>query len=270
MGNKQVKRQRLNRNQSLRDMSDQPRDLIQAPQKSHSPPPIESTSERFQRNSQITLQELDTKIVETREKIKECDQEIQNLESSPTSASQKLLFISKMKRENLNKFVDDLILKQYFLDKKVFESSLLAPEVVTQQEDVKRGEVKEKVPSFRDILRQQRKSEMVCNDVQEVSTSLSRNPFFTVQPERFDADGDGRRDRGGVAASGLLRKSEVSGVGVKGREVGKKNNKKIANPFCKNNKNVKNRSRMSSLPNFSRPSPKREIPWYLKGTEYDQ
>lgn len=268
MGNKQIKRQRLNRNQSLRDLTEQPKDLMPDLPKSHSPEPIESTPQRFQRNSQITLQELDSKITETKEKIKECDNEIQNLESSPTSSSQKLLFISKMKRENLNRFVDDLILKQYFLDKKVFESSLLEPGVVTKQEPVKKAEVKEKVPSFRDILRQQRKSEVILNDVQEVSTSLSRNPFFTEKTERLEVGDDGRRNK--LVTGDQPRKSEKGGIGLKSNDAGKKSNKNVANPFCKNNKSIKNRSRMSSLPNFSRPSPKREIPWYLKGTEYDQ
>ena len=139
----------------------------------------EPSSQLIERNLTITIQELDGKITDTKEKIKDCDKEIQALESSPSASSKKLLFISKMKRENLNNFVDDLILKQYFLDKKLFESSLLDPGIVKQQEVVKTPVAKEKTPSFRDILRQQRKSGLIMSKVEEVSAELCRNPFYT-------------------------------------------------------------------------------------------
>jgi hypothetical protein len=228
----------------------------------------------FQSSPAVAV-EIEMKIEETKSKIRECDEEIKNLESAPVSStSSKLLCVSKMRRDQLNKFADQLILKQYYLDKSQFETSLPIRDEVEKQQVLPRE--RSKTPTFRDILRQQRKSQVTLQKVADFNGKLAGN-FL---------DGQGRQNRHQV--SQILCKN-LNITLPKDEETPKDSSSHLTpNPEFQSQQSYpklsplaspsnKESSKLDSKPRHFPlfPSPKStqklpSIPWYLEGTDYDK
>lgn len=91
---------------------------------------------KWLRHSFGIVHNLDFQINEYKERISDCDKQISSLQTLKMNPrNQKTLKIAKGRRDQLNRFVNDLILKQYSIDKEIFESSVLAPDFKTDYSD---------------------------------------------------------------------------------------------------------------------------------------
>ena len=132
-------------------------------------PKVSFTS--FKRQSLLIIDNLEAQIEDNKHKIDECDQEIVRLSSSPiNSIVKKRLTLAKVKREKLNRFVDNLIKKQYQVDKRLFETSVKIP-------DSCYSEPESEDSSNEKPKRHKSKSLIQFSGISEITTRLSQ-PFF--------------------------------------------------------------------------------------------
>lgn len=215
---------------------------------------LKANQERVRRNSMLLVDEFDSKIENARKSIGACDEKITYLEKS---SNKKNLEKAIHHRLSLTKFLDDLIRKQYMVDKTIFDSSLLIPAVPEVEKDFEE-----------EIKAEEKKSKILCQSIGKIAKKFKDPDIEDIGKAKDTEEIEKMPDESDTIIENIEK--ETNEPDLENEENPEPDSKELTEWLKEADLIKEDTEGLKDAQLNNKELEIEKVPWYLLGTEYDK